>query len=179
MSRKGKQPIALPKGVQVQCNAGIVHVKGPKGQLERSLHEGIQVQIEADKILISLSPTIKQRRDLHGLYWALVRNMVLGVSTGFEKKLELVGIGYRAAVVGAEIELLLGRSHPTRIPIPTGMTVKVDKNILMIQGIDKQAVGQLAAEVRAERPPEPYQGKGIRYEGEHVRRKQGKTAAKK
>lgn len=179
MSRKGKQPIALPKGVQVQCNAGIVRVKGPKGELQRPIQEGIDVQIDTDKISVKLSPSIKDRNDLHGLYWALVRNMVLGVSSGFEKKLELVGIGYRATVVGGSIELLLGFSHPTLVKIPAGITVKVEKNIVMIQGIDKQAVGQLAAEVRAQRPPEPYQGKGVRYEGERVRRKQGKTAAKK
>lgn len=179
MSRKGKQPIALPKGVQVQYNAGIVCVKGPKGELQRPLQEGIAIQIEADKVIIGLEPSIKQRNDLHGLYWALVRNMVLGVSTGFEKKLELVGIGYRASVVGTDVELLLGRSHPTKIQIPPGITVKVDKNFVVIQGVDKQVVGQLAAEMRAERPPEPYQGKGIRYDGERVRRKQGKTAAKK
>lgn len=179
MSRKGKQPIALPKGVQVQYSAGIVHVKGPKGELQRPLQEGIALQIEADKVTVGLEPSIKQRNDLHGLYWALVRNMVLGVSTGFEKKLELVGIGYRASVVGTDVELLLGRSHPTKIQIPHGVTVKVDKNFVMIQGIDKQVVGQLAAEMRAERPPEPYQGKGVRYDGERVRRKQGKTAAKK
>lgn len=179
MSRKGKQPIALPKGVQVQYNASVVRVKGPKGELQRTLQEGIDIQIEHDKIIVSLQPSFKQRNDLHGLYWALVRNMVLGVSTGFEKRLELVGIGYRASVVGQDIELLLGYSHPTKVQIPTGVTVKVDKNTVIIQGIDKQVVGQLAAEVRGERPPEPYQGKGVRYEGERVRRKQGKTAAKK
>lgn len=179
MSRKGKQPIALPKGVQVQYNAGVVHVKGPKGELQRLLHEGIVIHVETDKIVVALAPSIKQRNDLHGLYWALVRNMVLGVSTGFEKQLELVGIGYRANVVGKDIELLLGRSHPTKVPIPAGITVKVDKSTMVIQGIDKQVVGQLAAEIRSERPPEPYQGKGIRYANERVRRKQGKTAAKK
>lgn len=179
MSRKGKQPIALPKGVEVKVADKAVHVKGPKGALHQTLHEGIEVHVGDGKAVVGLAKGQEEHRDWHGLYWAIVHNMVIGVSSGFEKKLELIGIGYRAAVQGNLLEVQVGYSHPTKVPIPEGVAVKVEKTIVSIQGIDKQVVGQFAATVRAIKPPEPYQGKGIRYVDEYVRKKAGKAAAAK
>ncbi len=177
MSRKGKMPIALPKGVEIQVANGQITVKGTKGTLAHPHHEGISVTKEADLIHVACAGDSAETRRFHGLYRALIQNMIIGVSQGFEKKLEMIGVGYRAAVQGNMLDIQVGFSHPTRLEIPKGIQVKVDKNTLItINGIDRQLVGQFAAEVRAMRPPEPYQGKGIRYEGEYVRRKAGKAA---
>jgi len=180
MSRKGKLPITLPKGVEIKISPEEVFVKGPKGSLTQKLVEGVEVKVEGDQIFVSLSGDEKGLAHYHGLYRTLVYNMVVGTTEGFEKKLEMIGVGYRAAVQGSLLDLQLGFSHPTKLPIPVGLTVKVEKNTLIsIAGFDKHLVGQFAASVRSMRPPEPYQGKGIRYAGEYVRKKAGKSAAKK
>lgn len=177
MSRKGKLPIALPKGVEVTVQSDRIMVKGPKGTLSRSLVPGISIVKEQEKLNVKAADESKDLSRMHGLYWALISNMVQGVSRGFEKVLEMVGVGYRAAVQGSMLDVQVGFSHPTQVQIPQGIQVKVDKNTsILISGCDRQAVGQFAAEVRAIRPPEPYQGKGIRYKDEYVRRKAGKAA---
>lgn len=191
MSRKGKYPIPLPKGVEVKSSGDEVHVKGPKGTLEQKLVPGIIVTIEPEQVTVSLAETHPNDGHMHGLYRSLINNMVVGVSQGFEKKLEMIGVGYRAAVQGSILDLQVGFSHimvngqratqkRSQVPIPTGIDIKVEKNTqITVTGIDKQQVGQIAAEIRAVKPPEPYKGKGIRYPGEHVRKKAGKAAAKK
>ncbi len=177
MSRKGRMPVPLPKGVEVIVAGKSVSVKGPKGTLTQELVSGIILNIEPTQVLVSVEGDGSDSRRFHGLYRALISNMIVGASTGFERRLEMVGVGYRAAVQGNLLDLQIGFSHPTKLPIPQGVQVKVDKNtVITITGTDKQQVGQFAAEVRAMRPPEPYQGKGIRYEGEYVRRKAGKAA---
>lgn len=182
MSRKGKLPIALPQGVEVKVANREISVKGPKGTLKRHLHEGIDVKIEKGSlhVLVADEEKADEYSAFHGLDRALIQNLVTGVTTGFEKKLEMIGVGYRAAVQGKMLDLQLGFSHPTQIPIPEGIAVTVEKGTaILIKGIDKQAVGQFAAETRDKRPPEVYQGKGIRYQGEYVRKKAGKAAASK
>jgi large subunit ribosomal protein L6 len=180
MSRKGKMPIALPKGVEVKQNGSSIVVKGPKGQLSQEIHAEIALRIE-DGVL-HVEPKIEADREInrhHGLVRSLVQNMVQGTSEGFQKKLELVGVGYRAALKGKMLDLQLGFSHPTELLIPEGLTVAIEKNTLItISGIDKREVGQFAAIVRGMKKPEPYQGKGIRYSGEAVRRKAGKAGKK-
>jgi large subunit ribosomal protein L6 len=180
MSRIGKLPIPLPKGVEVKVSDTEVFIKGPKGSLHQPLIPGIQVKVEGDQILVSLEDEHADLNHYYGLYRALIHNMVVGTTEGFEKRLEMIGVGYRAAVQGDLLDLQLGFSHPTKLPIPKGLTVKVEKNtLIIISGFDKHLVGQFAANVRSKRPPEPYQGKGIRYFGEYVRKKAGKAAAKK
>ena len=177
MSRKGKAPIALPKGVEVQVKENNVVVKGPKGTLQQALVAGVNLSIETGIVHVGVSDATRELRKFHGLYRALVQNMVVGTTQGFEKKLEMVGVGYRAAVQGNMLDLQVGNSHPTQLAIPVGIQVKVDKNTMIsVTGIDKQAVGQFAAQIRAHKKPEPYQGKGIRYQGEYVRKKAGKAA---
>jgi large subunit ribosomal protein L6 len=177
MSRKGKMPIALPKGVEVQVTKNQITVKGPKGTLIQSLKDGISVVNEQGHLVVSTEGDTAESRRFHGLYRALIQNMVIGAAQGFEKRLEMIGVGYRAAVQGNMLDVQVGFSHPTKVEIPQGVQVKVEKNtLIIINGIDRQIVGQFAAEVRGMRPPEPYQGKGIRYEGEYVRRKAGKAA---
>ena len=179
MSRKGKLPITLPKGVEVKVSGSEISVKGPKGALRHELVPGIEVHIEGDHVVVKLAENYQEYGNQHGLYRSIINNMVEGTSRGFERKLEMIGVGYRAAVQGNLLDLQIGYSHPTKLPIPEGVQVKVDKNTLIsISGADKQKVGQFAASVRAIRPPEPYQGKGIRYEGEYVRKKAGKAAGK-
>ncbi len=176
MSRKGKAPIALPKGVDVQVKDGNVVVKGPKGSLSRPLVQGVVVSMADGQLLVAVENDTRELNRMHGLFRALINNMVLGVTTGFQTKLEMIGVGYRAAVQGSLLDLQVGNSHPTKLSIPTGITVAVDKNTaITVSGIDKQAVGQFAAQVRAKKTPEPYQGKGIRYVGEYVRKKAGKA----
>lgn len=180
MSRIGKLPIPLPKGVEVKVINTEIHIKGPKGSLQQQLVSGIQVKVEGDQVMISLAEEHDDLNHFHGLYRALINNMIVGTNQGFEKRLEMIGVGYRAAVQGDLLDLQLGFSHPTKLPIPKGLTVKVEKNtLIIINGFDKHLVGQFAATVRSKRPPEPYQGKGIRYQGEYVRKKAGKAAAKK
>lgn len=179
MSRKGKLPIPLPKGVEVKIANEEIFVKGPKGSITQKLPAGVTAKVEAQNIHVSIEEN-KELDHFHGLFRTLIHNMVMGTTVGFEKKLEMVGVGYRAAVQGDLLDLQLGFSHPTKLQIPKGLTVKVEKNnLITITGFDKHLVGQFAATVRAMRPPEPYQGKGIRYVGEYVRKKAGKAAAKK
>lgn len=177
MSRLGKTPIALPKGIEVKVVNNVVQVKGPKGNLSKDLIDGISLRIEGDKVFVETDQTKKLEGSFHGLYRSLISNMILGASKGFEKRLSLIGVGYRAAVQGHKLDLQLGFSHPTQIEIPKSVQVTVDKSVLIvITGADKHAVGQFAAAVRGMKPPEPYKGKGIRYENEYVRKKAGKAA---
>jgi large subunit ribosomal protein L6 len=177
MSRKGKLPIPLPKGVEVKVSKDNVAVKGPKGTLQQKLVPGVTVDVKPDHIEVSVPETDRKMSKFHGLYRTLIFNMINGITQGFEERLEMIGVGYRAAVQGNLLDVSVGFSHPTKVEIPAGIQVKVEKNtLIIINGIDKQAVGQFAAQVRAMRPPEPYQGKGIRYVGEYVRRKAGKAA---
>jgi large subunit ribosomal protein L6 len=178
MSKLAKKPILIPKEVNVTLQGKDIIVKGPKGQLTRTLPEGFSVKIEGDSIF--LIPPPEQKKDtkaLTGTYYRHISNMIQGVTQGFEKNLEFEGIGYRAEVSGKELILNVGFSHPVKLNIPEGITVSVGKNIISIKGYDKEAVGQFAAIVRAVRPPEPYKGTGIRYQGEIIRRKAGKKLA--
>lgn len=180
MSRKGKLPVAIPKGVEVKVSESEIVVKGPKGTLQHAIVPQIVARVEDGHIHVSLNEDHLDAGNFHGLYRTLIDNMVHGVVKGFEQKLEMIGVGYRASVQGSLLDIQVGLSHPTKLPIPVGLTVRVDKNTaIFISGIDKQKVGQFAATVRSIKPPEPYQGKGIRYEGEYVRKKAGKAAAKK
>jgi large subunit ribosomal protein L6 len=177
MSRIGKKPIPLPKGTSAAIGAAEVTINGPKGRLTTPLMPGITAKQEGDALMLERADEEKQTRAYHGLCRSLLKNAVLGVSSGFKKELEIIGIGYRAAVKGTALELQLGYSHPINYPVPKGININVEKNTLItVQGIDKQQVGQVAAEIRSMRPPEPYKGKGIRYLGEVVRRKVGKAA---
>jgi large subunit ribosomal protein L6 len=178
MSRVGRRPIAIPDGVTVEQAWGTVHVKGPKGSLSERLPAPIEVTIESGEVRLARPDDRKQTKALHGLCRALVANMVTGVATPFVKELEIQGVGYRADVAGKLVKLQLGFSHPVEVPIPEGLSVSVDRNVLVrIEGASRQQVGQFAANLRGIRPPEPYKGKGIRYVGEHVRRKVGKAGA--
>jgi len=175
MSRVGRKPITIPDKVKVSINDRHVAVEGPKGKLALDVEPPIDVAVEGTEILVSRPNDARRNRALHGLTRALVANLVHGVSEGFEKKLEIQGVGYRAAKQGKALNFQLGYSHPIVFDPPAGIELDVDRNIVTVSGIDKQAVGQVAAQIRALREPEPYKGKGIRYLGEHVRRKAGKT----
>ena len=177
MSRIGKQPIELPSGVNVAISPGRVQVNGPLGELSQSVPARMQISQE-DGTLVVKRPTERgDDRALHGLTRSLLANMVEGVTKGFEKRLELQGVGYRAALRGTDLELNVGYSHPVVIKPPQGINFEVpDATSVLVKGIDKQQVGEIAAQVRKVRPPEPYKGKGIRYEGEYVARKVGKRA---
>lgn len=180
MSRKGKLPIPIPKGVEVKISDSEVVVKGPKGTLHQKLVPQIKLHQQDGNIIVELHENHPNAGNFHGLFRTLISNMIQGTTQGFETKLEMIGVGYRAAVQGPLLDLQIGQSHPTKLTIPQGVQVKVEKNTqISIVGSDKQKVGQFAAEVRANKPPEPYQGKGIRYVGEFVRKKAGKAAAKK
>jgi large subunit ribosomal protein L6 len=179
MSRVGLKPISLPEKVAVKLDGRTVVVEGPKGKLDFNLPEGISLRNEDGSVVVSRATEARQVRALHGTARSLVQNMIIGVSKGFEKNLEIHGVGLRAAVKGKELDLSLGRSHPLLHPIPSGLTVTVNENTkIKVEGIDKQLVGQFAAEVRGYYPPEPYKGKGVRYSDEHVRRKEGKSVGK-
>jgi len=176
VSRIGKQPITIPSAVQVQIDGQNVSVKGPKGELQREVHRDIRVQLDDGKISVTRSSDLPYYRALHGLTRALLNNMVDGVSTGFSKTLELLGVGYRAQQMGQNIQIAVGYSHPVDVKAPAGIQLEVEgTSRIHVRGVDKELVGQTAAEIRSVRPPEPYKGKGIRYEGEHVRRKAGKA----
>jgi len=180
MSRLGKTPIPLPKGVEVKVQNETVQIKGPKGTLNFTLAKGISLRMEEGHVIVVRDEAVEMPKTTQGLHRALINNMVIGVTKGFEKKLSLVGVGYRAAVQGQFLDLQLGFSHPTKLKIPSTVQVAVDKStLIIITGIDKHTVGQFAAMVRAQRPPEPYKGKGIRYEDEYVRKKAGKAAKSK
>ena len=177
MSRIGKQPIPVPSGVEVKIEGSSVTVKGPKGELKSTFNEDMLIELEDGFVYVKRPSDARQHRSLHGLTRTLIANMVTGVSEGFEKKLEIVGVGYRAVLAGSNIELQLGFSHPVVVVAEPGITFEVPAPTrITVRGIDKQRVGQVAAEIRGWRPPEPYKGKGVRYEGEHVRRKLGKAA---
>ena len=178
MSRVGNRPIPIPSGVTVNLSDDEIQVKGPKGELSCKIPTGIKVKSEDDQLSFERPDDSKPARANHGLVRALANNLVVGVSEGFVKRLEIEGVGYRADVKGKVLNLLLGFSHPVEMPIPEGLKVSVDQNTkVAIEGADKQTVGQFAADVRALRPPEPYKGKGVRYEDEHIRRKVGKAGA--
>ena len=178
MSRIGKAPITVPSGVEVQIQGRQVAVKGPKGELDIRVPVDITVRQDGEEILVERSDDERRNRALHGLTRSLVNNMVLGVSEGFSKELEIVGVGYRAAAKGSNaLELQLGFSHPVNVEAPDGITFDVpEPTRIIVSGIDKQVVGQVAADIRSYRKPEPYKGKGVRYLGEHVARKAGKAA---
>jgi len=177
VSRIGKQPIPVPSGVEVHIDGSTVTVKGPKGELSRTLSDIITVEMDEGAIVVKRPDDSRTARSLHGLSRTLVANMVIGVSEGYFKNLEIVGVGYRAAMKGSDIELQLGFSHPVLVVAEPGITFEVPAPTkITVRGIDKQRVGQVAADIRKWRKPEPYKGKGVRYEGEHVRRKLGKAA---
>lgn len=177
MSRIGQAPIAIPSGVQIKIDKNHVTVKGPKGELSRKLPEAIQINVEGDQILVTRPSDHRTHRSLHGLTRALVANMVTGVSEGYTKRMEIVGVGWRTELQGQNLVLLVGYSHPVEIVPPPGITFEVDRGgrTFSVNGIDKEVVGEIAARIRRVRPPEPYKGKGIRYAGEHIRRKAGKA----
>jgi len=181
MSRIGKQPVAIPAGVEVTLSpVNVVKVKGPNGVMEEKFSPSITIQIEDGQILVSRSTDNKNDRALHGLTRALINNMVDGVTKGFEKTLEINGVGYRASKSGNVLVLNVGYSHPVNMTEPEGITVEVPTaNKIIVKGVNKQAVGEFAAKIRIQRPPEPYKGKGIKYIDEVIRRKEGKSAGKK
>ena len=181
MSRIGKMPVAVPAGVEVTIADGnLVTVKGPKGTLTQQLEPSMTIRQEGAELLVSRPNDEKENRALHGLTRALLHNMVVGVTEGYKKSLEINGVGYRAAKEGSKLILTIGYSHPVEVPEIEGITIEVPaQNKIVIHGCDKQKVGQFAAEVREKRPPEPYKGKGIKYADEVIRRKVGKTGAKK
>lgn len=178
MSRLGKTPIPIPKGVEVKTSKeGVISFKGPKGQMELKLPTGLHLKLEGQVAILERDEKVISEGALHGLYRSLVKNNVQGVAEGYEIKLTLIGVGYRANVQGQKLDLQLGFSHPTWIEIPKTVQVAVDKGTtISIKGADKKQVGQFAAAVRGMKPPEPYKGKGIRYENEFVRKKEGKAA---
>jgi large subunit ribosomal protein L6 len=179
MSRIGKRPVTLPKGVAVEIQGNTVAVKGPKGELRRTLHSEMQVAMADGQVTVARPSEEKRHKALHGLTRTLVQNMVEGVSKGFSKTLEIQGVGYKAEAKPYGVNLIVGYSHPVKYEAPKGIKISVENNtVVKIEGADKEAVGQVAAELRSVRPPEPYKGKGIRYQGEQVRRKAGKTGAK-
>lgn len=179
MSRIGRQPITVPAGVTIDVDGSTVRVKGPKGTLERTFRPEMKIQMQDGTLTVERASDEKQHRAFHGLTRALLANMVEGVSTGFRRTLEIIGVGYRAEKQGQNLVLSVGYSHRVEYPEPEGINLSTtNPTTIVVEGVDKQKVGQVAAELRAVRPPEPYKGKGIRYQGEQVRRKAGKAGAK-
>lgn len=179
MSRIGKQPIPLPQGVDVKIDGNTVTVKGPKGQLVRQLHQDMAIKVEDGNIVVERPSDNKIHKSLHGLTRTLVNNMVVGVTNGFERTLELVGVGYRASKQGNKLVLAVGYSHPVEMTPPEGLEIEVPAPTkVIVKGMDKEMVGAMAANIREVREPEPYKGKGIKYEGERIRRKVGKAGGK-
>jgi large subunit ribosomal protein L6 len=177
MSRIGNLPVPIPKGVTVTVSGGMMAAKGPKGQLSRTVPSHVELVVEPERVVITRVNDSKPARARHGLTRALLANLVIGVSNGFERKLEIVGVGYKAAVKGRSLELHLGYSHPIDYPLPEGVNAAVERNIIVLTGIDKEQVGQAAANVRGFRKPDAYKGKGIRYVGERIKLKPGKTGS--
>jgi large subunit ribosomal protein L6 len=176
MSRVGNKPVDLPDGVNVEIDGNAVTVKGTKGQLAREFNERISFDVDNGVVTVTRPDDTRESRALHGLSRALLANMVTGVTDGFRKELEIQGVGYRASLKGSDVELLVGFSHPVVVEAPDGITFEVpEQTKIIVSGIDKEQVGQVAANIRKVRPPEPYKGKGIRYSGEYVRRKAGKA----
>ena len=176
MSRIGQKPVEIPSGVTVEVSAGTVNVKGDKGNLSMPLHDSVSMKVEDSSLTVSQKRNSKIAQAMNGTTVRLVQNMIIGVTKGFEKKLELNGVGFRMALKGKQIDLALGFSHPVLVDIPEGINVNIEGVVMTISGIDKQKVGQFAAEIRALKPVEPYKGKGFKYDDEHVRRKEGKKA---
>ncbi|MEK7642849.1 MAG: 50S ribosomal protein L6 [Patescibacteria group bacterium] len=176
MSRVGAQPITLPTGVTIEVTSGKIEVKGPKGSLSLAIHPDVRIDVAGSEVTIVLNRTSRQAKKLWGTFRALVANMVIGVVSGYEKKLELEGVGYRVELKGKDLQFALGFSHPVFFSAPEGITFVVEKNTVTISGISKDLVGRTAAKIRALKKPEPYKGKGIRYQGEVIRRKAGKKA---
>ena len=174
MSRVGRKPILIPQGVTIKIDGQKIMVSGPKGELERKIRPEIKVKVKDNQIMLSPQSESKQAAAFWGLFRSLIFNMVEGVVNGFEKKLEMHGLGYRASKEGEDLVLQVGFSHPVKINVPDDISFVVEKNIIIVSGIDKEKVTQIAAKIRKVRPPEPYKGKGIRYQGEKVRRKAGK-----
>ena len=180
MSRIGRMPIAIPAGVTVEVNGNVVTVKGPKGELTSAMHPDMIIEVSGSEVHVSRPSEDKLHKSLHGLTRTLVHNMILGVSEGYKKELDVVGVGYRVAMDGKKLVMNLGFSHQVIVEPVDGITIEAPTpNKIVISGIDKQLVGQFAADVRKKRPPEPYKGKGIKYTGEVIRRKEGKTGGKK
>jgi large subunit ribosomal protein L6 len=177
MSRLAKKPIRIPEGANVRSAAGKVFVKGPKGELEINLPRGAEVAAENGEVSVKPASLAKQGRASAGTAWALVRNALIGVTQGFQKNLEIEGVGYKAALDGDTLVLSLGYVNPVRLKVPPGISVSVDKNVISVSGVNKELVGLVAARIRKLKKPEPYKGKGIRYQGEVIRRKVGKKAA--
>lgn len=179
MSRIGKKPVDITNGVTVQVANGVIKVKGPKGELHQEYNQAIKIKVENNQAIVERSSNDKQFRALHGLYRALIQGMVTGVTEGFSKKLEIIGVGYRAELKGRGLQLALGYSHSIFFIPPKEVKIEVPQPTqILVSGFSKQLVGQIAAKIRSFRPPEPYKGKGIRYVGEHIIRKAGKTAGK-
>ena len=179
MSRIGKKPVAVPTGITLELQGNTVSVKGPKGELRRTLHPEMQVALADGQVTVARPSEEPRHKALHGLTRTLVQNMVDGVSKGFSRTLEIQGVGYKAEAKPYGVNLIVGYSHPVKYEAPKGIKISVENNtVVKIEGADKEIVGQVAAELRAVRPPEPYKGKGVRYQGEQVRRKAGKTGAK-
>lgn len=179
MSRIGRAPIAIPAGVKVELAGNVVSVKGPKGELSREFHKDMIIEVENGEIIVKRPSENKLHKSLHGLTRTLISNMVTGVTTGFQKNLEIAGVGYRAAKQGNKLVLTLGYSHPVEVEQPAGLEIQVPAPTkIIVSGINKEQVGAMAAKIRGYREPEPYKGKGIKYEGEFIRRKVGKTGGK-
>jgi len=177
MSRVGQKPISLPKDVKIDLRDDLLTVKGPKGELRRKIHPKVAILTENEQIVVSIKDGNKGSKALHGLFRALIANMVTGVTQGFERALEIVGVGYRAELSGKRAIFHLGYAHPITLDLPEGIDARVEKTKITLSGIDKELLGRTAAKIRSLREPEPYKGKGIRYDGETVRRKAGKTGA--
>jgi len=178
MSRIGKKPIAIPSGVTVSVNAGAVEVKGPKGTLSFEHNQEVEVKISEGSLQVEKIGKTKKAPAIWGTTARIIENMIAGVTNGFSKQLELNGVGFRMSIAGKKITMALGFSHPVEVDVPEGLEVKIEQSVMTVSGIDKHAVGQFAANIRALKPVEPYKGKGFRYVGEFVRRKEGKKAAK-
>ena len=176
MSRVGKKPIPIPEKTKIDCTDRVLRVQGEKGVLTRTLHPDVSLEINDKMLTVVISRQDKKTRALWGLTRALIANMIHGVSRGFERALEINGLGYRAELKGDSIELNLGYSHPIAFKVPEGIDAKIEKNIIRLSGIDKELLGFTAASIRRLRPPEPYKGKGVKYAEEHIQRKAGKTA---
>ena len=178
MSRLGKKPVNVPTNVKVSINKGIISFEGPKGKLEYAIPNPITVKVDGNQIKVSRPSDLKTHMSLHGLVRTLISNMITGVTEGYKKELEIKGVGYKAQVQGSKLSMALGFSHPVEYPIPEGVIIETPKpTIIVVKGIDKVKVGEIAAELRDFHKPEPYKGKGIRYTGEYVRHKAGKTVA--
>ncbi len=178
MSRIGKKPVVVPKEVKIEVKDNMIHVEGPKGKLGRKLSDRISIEIKDSQLLVKRVADTKLDKSLHGLFRALIVNMIIGVTHGYTKELEIIGVGFKAALAGNKLNLALGFSHPVNFEIPQGIKIEAPKpTSLIVSGIDKELVGEVAHEIRAIFPPEPYKGKGIRFVGEHVKKKIGKAQA--